>query len=52
MGYTPFYGIDYLETFALVAKMTIVRVLISLAGNLGWKLQQLDVKNAFLHEDL
>ena len=32
--------------------MTIVRVLISLATNLGWKLQQLDVKNAFLDGDL
>ena len=51
-GYTQTYGIDYLETFALVVKMNTVRVLLSLAANMGWKLQQFDVKNAFLHSDL
>ena len=34
-GYTQTYGIGYLETFALVAKMNTVRVLLSLAANLG-----------------
>ena len=43
---------DYLETFALVAKMNTVRILLSLAANYGWELQQFDVKNAFLHGDL
>jgi Reverse transcriptase (RNA-dependent DNA polymerase) len=51
-GYTQTYGVDYLETFALVAKMNTVRTLISCAVNLGWDLCQLDVKNAFLHGDL
>ena len=32
--------------------MNTVRVLISLAANFGWDLQQFDVKNAFLHGDL
>ena len=51
-GYTQSYGIDYLETFASIAKMNVVRVLLSVAANLGWNLQQFDVKNAFLHGDL
>ena len=51
-GYTQTFGVDYQETFAPVAKMNTVRVLISLAANFGWDLQQFDVKNAFLHGDL
>ncbi|KAM3001961.1 hypothetical protein FF2_038178 [Malus domestica] len=51
-GYTQTYGIDYRETFAPVAKISTIRVLLSLAANLDWPLQQFDVKNAFLHRDL
>lgn len=46
------YGVNYQETFVPVAKLNIVRVLLSLAANLDWPLQQYDVKNAFLHGDL
>ncbi|KAK2973611.1 hypothetical protein RJ640_027521 [Escallonia rubra] len=51
-GFTQAYGIDYLETIAPVEKLNTMRVLLSIAANLDWPLQQLDVKNAFLNGDL
>ncbi|KAG8499583.1 hypothetical protein CXB51_006239 [Gossypium anomalum] len=51
-GYTQTYRRDYLETFAPVAKLNFVRVLLSIDVNLDWSLQQLDVKNAFLNGKL
>ena len=51
-GFTQTYGIDYQETFAPVAKINSIQVLLSLAVNSNWPLHQLDVKNAFLNGDL
>lgn len=46
-GFTQIYGIDYIETFAPVAKLNTFPILLSLAANLDWPLQQLDIKNVF-----
>ena len=46
-GFTQTYEIDYQKTFAPVAKMNSIRVLLSLVVNLNWSLQQVDVKKAF-----
>jgi hypothetical protein len=51
-GFTQTYGIDYKETFALVAKINTICTLLSVAINHGWFSSQMDVKNAFLHGDL
>lgn len=51
-GFAQTFGVDYLETFSLVVKLNTVRVLLSMAANLDWRLSQLDVKNAFLTGDL
>ena len=47
-GYTQTYGLDYEKTFTRVAKMNTIRILLSLAIYLDWKLRQYDIKNAFL----
>ena len=51
-GFTQEYGIDYEETFAHVARLTSVRYPIAVAAVRRWPLYQMDVKNAFLNEDL
>ncbi|RVW68568.1 Retrovirus-related Pol polyprotein from transposon RE1 [Vitis vinifera] len=51
-GFSQTYDIDYIETFALMAKLNTIRVLLSLAANLDWPLHQFDIKNAFLNGEL
>ncbi|KAK8946894.1 hypothetical protein KSP39_PZI006799 [Platanthera zijinensis] len=51
-GYAQTQGVDYQETFAPVAKMNTIRVILSLAALRDWLLFQLDVKNVFLHGTL
>ncbi|VVA41353.1 PREDICTED: Retrovirus-related Pol poly from, partial [Prunus dulcis] len=48
-GYSQKPGIDYNETFALVARLDTIRTLIALAAQKEWNLFQLDVKSAFLN---
>ena len=52
MGYTQIFGVDYLDTFAPVAKLDTIRLVLALTTQNGWKVFQLDVKFAFLNGSL
>eukprot|EP00253_Pinus_taeda_P026187 PITA_26187 len=42
-------GIDYEETFAPLARYTSIRIVISLAAQMGWEIHQMDVKMTLLN---
>jgi len=42
-------GIDFDETFTLVARLESIRILLAIASYLNFKLYQMDVKSAFLN---
>ena len=51
-GFTQIYGIDYEETFALVARLTSVQSHIAVDVVCQRPLFKMDVKNTFLNGDL
>ena len=51
-GYVQEHGIDFDEVFAPVARIETIRLLLGLAAASRWEIHHLDVKTAFLHEEL
>jgi hypothetical protein len=48
-GFSQKEGIDYEETFAPVACLEAIRIILAYAASEGFKLFQMDVKSAFLN---
>jgi hypothetical protein len=51
-GYSQVKGLDFEETFALVAKLELIHILFAYATHHDFKLYQMDVKSAFLNEHI
>jgi hypothetical protein len=51
-GYSQVEGIDFGEIFSPVAKLTSIRLLLSVAAAFDFEIEQMDVKTTFLHGDL
>jgi len=47
--YSQFEGIDYEETFSLVARHSSIRSILNLARQMGWTIHYMDVKTTFLN---
>lgn len=52
LGNKQVEGVDYHETFAPTAKMGTVRTFFAVTTAKNWELHQMDVQNAFLHDNL
>ena len=48
-GYAQKYGVDYDESFSLVARMDTIRVVLAIATQNECPVYQMDVKSAFLN---
>nr|GEZ72279.1 retrovirus-related Pol polyprotein from transposon TNT 1-94 [Tanacetum cinerariifolium] len=51
-GYSQEEGIDYDKTFVLVARMETIRIFLTFATYMNFKLYQMDIKSAFLNDKL
>ena len=51
-GFTQIEGLDFGETYALVARLESIRILLAYAAHHDFKLYQMDMKSAFLNGPL
>lgn len=51
-GYTQQHDLDFIDTLCPIAKLTLLKVILSIVVAYTWKLAQLDINNAFLNGDL
>jgi hypothetical protein len=49
-GFSQVVGLDFRETFAPVARLKVIRILLVFAASKRFKLYQMDVKSAFLND--
>lgn len=50
-GFTQQFGVDYVDTFIPMEKMTTIQMVLVVAAVRGFIVHQLDINNVFLHGD-
>ena len=50
--FSQFHGLDYTKTFASVAKMDSIRLVLVIVASKRWEVHHMDVKIVFIHSDL
>jgi hypothetical protein len=48
-GFSQVEGLDFGETFASIARLIAIRILLAFAASKGFKLYQMDLKSSFLN---
>jgi hypothetical protein len=48
-GFSQVEGLDFGKTFAPIARLEVIRILLAFVSSKGFKLYQMDVKCAFLN---
>ena len=48
-GHNQEFGIDFEESFAPIARLEVIRILLAYASSKSFQLQQMDIKSAFLN---
>ncbi|KAI0994843.1 hypothetical protein K3495_g13339 [Podosphaera aphanis] len=51
-GYSQVYGIDYFDTYSPTLRMDSLRILLAVSAYFDWEIHQVDVKTAYLEDDL
>jgi hypothetical protein len=49
-GFSQVEGLDFGETFALVARLEAIRILLAFVASKKFKIYQMDMKNTFLND--
>jgi hypothetical protein len=51
-GYTQIYGLDYVETYSPVTRLTSIRIFLAVAAARDWEVENLDIDTAYLNAQI
>ena len=51
-GFAQIPSVDYSNTFVLVTRLDVIKLLLAVASQMNWRVYQLDVKSTFLNDYL